>query len=427
MNKYFILFTFIFFIIFFIYFFNKNESVILSTNIIDSTFYSKINTEDNFAVINNYYLYAQYLNIDGYLNIEFNDITSINLLVHGNSDYRLTLNYELNDGVYFNSSTIINDGLYLDNFDDGNYFLYLEVITNHDNYYYNFSNYTKYLTTNYYSISTNNYCQYLNFNFENNFILNIETIEKPDEVYDIVIDAGHGGIDTGAIGLNDYEKNINLYYALEFKEKLEKLGLKVKLTRENDIFDNNYFPTYGEDGRISIIYESYSKYNISIHCNSYYANSTISGLELYTAANIDYSFANDIVSNILDYTSISVSNNIAYYKVFEGIYTRLLDNDTISQMNTEAYIDGFEPYYIYDNTSYYYIIRETGGIATYAYVDGRDPNYPANIYYDSNRGIESYLLELGYITQENDSYIIDNEQSQYIDALVDAFKNLLNI
>lgn len=265
------------------------------------------------------------------------------------------------------------------------------------------------------------------FEFKKNFTLDINTLEKPDYVYDIVIDAGHGGIDSGAIGLYDYEKNINLSYALEAKIELEKLGLKVKLTRTSDVFENNYFPTYGNDGRISIIYESYSKYNLSIHCNSYYYNSSITGLELYTPANINYDFANDLINNIISNTNINTSNNIAYYRISDGIYTRLLDDNTIDQMIYEAYLDGFEPYYIKENTSYYYIIRETGGIATNAYIDGRDENYPPNIYYDSNRGIESYLLELGYITQNNDANIISNEQSNYIKAIVNSLKNLLNI
>ena len=40
------------------------------------------------------------------------------------------------------------------------------------------------------------------------------------------------------------------------------------------------------------------------------------------------------------------------------------------------------------------MLRETGGIATSAYVDGRNPSYGANMFYNSNIGVEAYLLEL---------------------------------
>lgn len=40
------------------------------------------------------------------------------------------------------------------------------------------------------------------------------------------------------------------------------------------------------------------------------------------------------------------------------------------------------------------MLRETGGIATKAYVDGRNPNYGKNMFYNSNIGVEAYLLEL---------------------------------
>lgn len=52
----------------------------------------------------------------------------------------------------------------------------------------------------------------------------------------VVIDAGHGGGATGALGLKEglYEKEINLQSALILKEQLEALGIDVLLTREED-------------------------------------------------------------------------------------------------------------------------------------------------------------------------------------------------
>ena len=51
----------------------------------------------------------------------------------------------------------------------------------------------------------------------------------------IVIDAGHGGEDSGAIGVNgSYEKDINLQIATEIGEELKSRGYTVVYTRTED-------------------------------------------------------------------------------------------------------------------------------------------------------------------------------------------------
>lgn len=54
--------------------------------------------------------------------------------------------------------------------------------------------------------------------------------------YDIVIDAGHGGVDGGgsAEGANFLEKDINLEIALLVRDLLEAKGLNVGMTRDTD-------------------------------------------------------------------------------------------------------------------------------------------------------------------------------------------------
>lgn len=54
----------------------------------------------------------------------------------------------------------------------------------------------------------------------------------------IVLDAGHGGIDTGAAGVHGtLEKNITLDFSSLLKRKLEGTGLfEVRLTRDDDVF-----------------------------------------------------------------------------------------------------------------------------------------------------------------------------------------------
>lgn len=52
----------------------------------------------------------------------------------------------------------------------------------------------------------------------------------------IVIDAGHGGRDCGAVGVDGaLEKDVNLAISMLIKEELERVGYQVVMTRESDI------------------------------------------------------------------------------------------------------------------------------------------------------------------------------------------------
>ena len=91
----------------------------------------------------------------------------------------------------------------------------------------------------------------------------------------IVLDAGHGGQDPGAISQSGhYEKNITLNMARETKELLEQAGYKVVLTRDKDIF----IPLRG---RIKKAHEANADLFISIHADSA-KNPSAKGLSIYT-------------------------------------------------------------------------------------------------------------------------------------------------
>jgi len=77
-----------------------------------------------------------------------------------------------------------------------------------------------------------------------------------------------------------------------------------------------------------------------------------------------------------------------------GVYVRTFRDFEIEESIEEAKEAGHEPYEITNDTPYLYMIRETGGIATKAYVDGRNKEYGKNKYHNSNIGVEAYLLEL---------------------------------
>lgn len=92
----------------------------------------------------------------------------------------------------------------------------------------------------------------------------------------VVIDAGHGGHDPGAVGKsNVYEKNVNLKVALKLGELIESnfKDIKVVYTRKTDVFVEL-------KKRTQIANENHADLFISIHCNSV-NNSTIYGSETF--------------------------------------------------------------------------------------------------------------------------------------------------
>ena len=51
----------------------------------------------------------------------------------------------------------------------------------------------------------------------------------------VIIDAGHGGSDPGAINGNVYEKDFNLKASKYMYDRLRELGIPAQLTRDTDI------------------------------------------------------------------------------------------------------------------------------------------------------------------------------------------------
>ena len=97
-------------------------------------------------------------------------------------------------------------------------------------------------------------------------------------------------------------------------------------------------------------------------------------------------------------------------------------------MEKTAEKEGYEPYPLATtNSTYYYIIRETGGVVTGSYVDDRNKEKPWNNYYNSNHGCESYLVEVGYINSLKNLNILLNEKDKYIEAIKRTIVDYLEI
>ncbi|WP_223631723.1 N-acetylmuramoyl-L-alanine amidase [Corallococcus sp. EGB] len=91
----------------------------------------------------------------------------------------------------------------------------------------------------------------------------------------VVIDAGHGGHDSGAIGkAGTKEKDVALAISKKVADGLREKGLEVVLTRDDDTFIRL-------EDRAKLANEAHGDLFISVHCNSA-ATHKLRGIETYT-------------------------------------------------------------------------------------------------------------------------------------------------
>lgn len=109
----------------------------------------------------------------------------------------------------------------------------------------------------------------------------IHPIIKPSHIANavifdtIVIDPGHGGEDSGAVGSLGLEKNYALDTAFRLQKKLKALGYKTVMTRNSDVFITR-------PRRVDIANATPKAVFVSIHYNSY--TSSALGLETFALA-----------------------------------------------------------------------------------------------------------------------------------------------
>ena len=373
------------------------------------------NTDEKSIDIERFTIYGKHLNLTFNTNKDC-------FLVLKNNDKELSFKLD-SDNNKLVLSKYINDGINLEKLEVGEYIVLLK--DNVTNVYYNVLNKTDYHDNQYYTITKNNKNNLITFNEKsynnkNYFTINIKEEKLPDNIYDIVIDPGHGGVDTGAGNGKYHESKFTLDYSKTLKEELEKLGLKVKLTRESD----ERIESYGEGSRTGIPYEVKAKLMLDIHLNSS-GSSKQRGVEIYKASHDNNAFAKILADNIHDEVDIPYSNN-PMNKVENGIYMRVYSAKDIENTKKDAKKYNFEPYQLDDDVTYYYFIRETGGIMTKAFTDGRNPKKKANPYRNLNQGVEAYLCELAYISQNDDLNLVLNNKNQFVKALVNAILKYVN-
>lgn len=379
--------------------------------------------------IDNYSILGTHLSISGCIDeVIDNDL----FLILKNDDDEIIVDskfekYENKTCFYLSDKN--NEGINLDELKLGDYLLLVKEKKDSDEVYYTLDNKTEYGDLEYYTITKNNSNNKIDILFneykDKSYVeFEIKKEKLPNDVYDITIDPGHGGNDVGSSGKLEgtvyYESDLTLKIALLLKNELEDLGLKVKLTREED----TYLEPYGKGGRALIPNECSSKYSLSLHFNSTTDKMSYGGIEIYTPNDINYEFASYLASNLSKVVGYSKKLTD---KVSNGIYYTYSTKSDIKQSNEEMEEKGMEPFDIKEGYPYMYMIREVGGINTGAYIDGRNEYYGLNDYHNSNQTAEPYLLELAYINYNSDLHKVVNNPDEFSKAISTAINEYLNI
>lgn len=219
------------------------------------------------------------------------------------------------------------------------------------------------------------------FRDEQGFLgLRVETVtELPEQVYDLLIDPGHGGSDPGACSDELVEAEENLRAALYMQELFTSMGLKVGLTREEHAIpggeaaeDNPYAP----GARVDQVYRKQAKYLLSSHLNA----GGGSGFQLYSSVYTDTDWAGAVEQALLAKGWHSDTNGLGHLS--GGLYKRNSSQRTIVPRD------------------YYFILRETGGygLSPYTYRMFRIDRHE-----ELAVGAEALLLEYLFLDHPGDS------------------------
>ena len=107
--------------------------------------------------------------------------------------------------------------------------------------------------------------------------------------YSIMLDAGHGGVEPGAVYMGRQEKNDTLNLVLAIGEILQNNGIEISYTRTTDVYETP-FEKAMEANRAGV------DFFISIHRNSFPADNQVSGVEslVYDLSGLKYEMAQEI-------------------------------------------------------------------------------------------------------------------------------------
>lgn len=118
----------------------------------------------------------------------------------------------------------------------------------------------------------------------------------------VFIDPGHGGTDSGAVGVNNIlEKDINLQVSKKVEILLKKQGLDIKLSRDSD-------KTLSLGSRTNMANTWKADCFISIHCNAF--NKVAYGLETFSTSSNTSNLAKEVHSQVLNTKAYNANRGV---------------------------------------------------------------------------------------------------------------------
>ena len=213
----------------------------------------------------------------------------------------------------------------------------------------------------------------------------------------VAIDAGHGGIDSGAIGANKvFEKNITLKYAKKLKDVLNKHGFKVVMIREED-------KTIPLAKRVKIAKDAKADVYISLHTDAN-ENKKAYGTTIYSLSKLDTGHPDWKKFHNKTYLPSNYVNYISNFNVLDILidmsHKYLLEK---SQVLTDNILARFKAQNVCKRCRH--------GQRSFAVLRGLD--------------MVSILVEIGYITNDDELKKMQTEEymNKFIDNLGFVIKN----
>ncbi len=219
-----------------------------------------------------------------------------------------------------------------------------------------------------------------------------------NKIFTLVIDAGHGGHDTGAMGAISKEKDINLKVALAFGKYVEENcpGVRVIYTRKTDVF----IPLME---RANIANRNNADLFISVHTNALPEGKIARGFETYT---LGMHRAKDNLDVAMRENSV-ISMEPGYKQTYQGFDPK----------SSESYIM-FE--FIQDkNMSKSVELAEDVQNSVCSSVGVPDKGvHQAGFLVLRETSMPSCLIELGFITTPDEEQALNN--NAHVDAIARA-------
>ncbi len=241
----------------------------------------------------------------------------------------------------------------------------------------------------------------------NYLYLEVQSNNDDTDVYDIVIDPGHSSTDTGnyveyggkANGLIEAEETYKI--ALVIKDELEKYGLKVLITRndETEVVD-----TYGENGRLYRAYQVDAKYYFDLQMRVA-SNPNIKGTQIVHSSFTSNKMATAIFNYLVDNTDL--------------VSTGYTGSGKIPGVLASGTIDG------YDGRM---VIRESGGrileAGTFSELAQQEN---ASFAKNERNGLQTFTIEYIYLTNPDEAKAWQENYQEYGKKTAEAILSYLNV